>query len=120
MRYDSGNYERALDEALRRIDYAGFRAEQAEARRAGRLVGLGLGVYCEFAGPGWDSATVRAQPSGTVTVTTGVSPHGQGGETALAQIVADELGVAIDAITVRADETSITPQGVGTFGSRET
>jgi carbon-monoxide dehydrogenase large subunit len=120
VRYDSGDYERALDEALRRIDYAGFQAEQAEARRAGRLVGLGLGVYCEFAGPGWDSATVRVAPSGAVTVTTGVSPHGQGTETGFAQIVADELGVALDDVAVHAGDTAITPQGVGTFGSRST
>ncbi len=120
VRYDSGDYGRALDEALRRIDYAGFRSEQAAARAAGRLVGLGLGVYCEFAGPGWDSATVRATPGGAVTVAAGVSPHGQGGETAFRQIVADELGVALENIAVRVGDTATTPQGIGTFGSRGT
>ncbi|HET8627913.1 MAG TPA: molybdopterin cofactor-binding domain-containing protein [Thermomicrobiales bacterium] len=120
VRYDSGDYARALDEALRRLDYARVREEQAEARRAGRLLGLGLAVYCEFAGPGWDSAQVRAQPTGTVTVTTGISPHGQGEETTFAQLVVDELGVALEDVVVRASDTAITPQGIGTFGSRGT
>src|SRR5919202_406344 len=120
VRYDSGDYGRALDEALRRIDYAGFRAEQAAARREGRLVGLGLAVYCEFAGPAWDSATVRAQPGGTVTVAVGASPHGQGTETAFAQLVADGLGVALEDVAVVSGDTARTPQGIGTFGSRNT
>jgi aerobic carbon-monoxide dehydrogenase large subunit len=118
--YDSGEYSKALDEALRLVDYDDFRREQAEARQQGRLLGLGIGVYCEFAGPFWDSASVRAHPSGAITVTTGTSPHGQGQETSLAQIVADELGVELHDITVRASDTAITPQGVGTFGSRGT
>ncbi|MDI3341587.1 MAG: xanthine dehydrogenase family protein molybdopterin-binding subunit [Sphaerobacter sp.] len=118
--YDSGDYARALDEALRRVDYARLQAEQAEARAAGRLVGIGLAVYCEFAGPGWDSATVRVLPSGAVVVTTGISPHGQGEETTFAQLVADELGIDLEAVTVRASDTAITPQGIGTFGSRGT
>ncbi|MBX6342988.1 MAG: molybdopterin-dependent oxidoreductase, partial [Thermomicrobiaceae bacterium] len=118
--YDSGDYQRALDEALRRVDYPRLRAEQAEARRRGRLVGIGLAVYCEFAGPGWDSASVRVLPSGAVTVTTGISPHGQGEETTFAQIVADELGVDLADVVVRASDTAITPQGIGTFGSRGT
>lgn len=118
--YDSGDYPRALDEALRRIDYPRARAEQAAARAAGRLVGLGIGVYCEFAGPGWDAATVRASPSGSVTVAVGVSPHGQGGEIAIAQVVADELGLPIADVAVRAGDTAATPQGLGTFGSRGT
>src|SRR5690606_38147677 len=118
--YDSGNYAGALDEALRRIDYDRLREEQRAARAAGRLMGVGLAVYCEFAGPGWDSATVRVLPSGAVVVTTGISPHGQGEETTFAQLVADELSVALDAVTVRASDTAITPQGIGTFGSRGT
>jgi len=118
--YDSGNYARALDEALERLDYARLREEQRAARAEGRLVGVGLAVYCEFAGPGWDSATVRVLPSGAVVVTTGISPHGQGEETTFAQLVADELGVPLEAVTVRASDTAITPQGIGTFGSRGT
>lgn len=120
IEYDSGNYERALEEALRRIDYDQVRADQATARAEGRLVGLGLAVYCELAGPGWDSGAARVQPSGTVIVTTGISPHGQGEETTFAQIVADELGIPMEDVVVRASDTAITPQGIGTFGSRGT
>ncbi|MGH2558082.1 MAG: xanthine dehydrogenase family protein molybdopterin-binding subunit [Thermomicrobiales bacterium] len=118
--YDSGDYDKALTEALRRLDYDAFRAEQAEARRGGRLVGVGIGVYCEYAGPGWDTATVRVSPSGAVTVTTGTSPHGQGQETSLAQVVADQLGVQLGDVAVRSGDTALTPQGLGTFGSRGT
>ena len=118
--YDSGNYARTLDEALRRIDYSTVRAEHAAARAAGRVVGLGMAFYCEFAGPGWDSAIVRVQPSGTITVLIGISPHGQGEETTFAQLVADELGVAMEDVVIRASDTAITPQGIGTFGSRGT
>lgn len=118
--YDSGDYNKAMDEALRLVDYDAFRAEQESARAAGRYLGIGFGVYCEFAGPGWDSASVRVHPSGAVSVTTGTSPHGQGQETSLAQITADVLGVPMESVKVRASDTSITPQGVGTFGSRGT
>ena len=120
VRYDSGDYGAALDEALRLIDYPTLRAEQATARARGRYLGIGVSLYCEFAGPGWDSAQVRAQPDGTVTVAVGVSPHGQGSETAYAQIAADALGVAFDRITIRSGDTALTPQGIGTFGSRGT
>ncbi len=126
VRYDSGDYAAALDEALRLIDYPALRAEQLTARRgtpeggSGRYIGIGVSLYCEFAGPGWDSAQVRAQPDGTVTVAVGVSPHGQGSETAYAQIAADTLGVPFDRITIRSGDTALTPQGIGTFGSRGT
>ena len=120
MTYDSGDYNRVLSTALDRIDYDAIRAEQAEARAAGRLVGFGIAVWCELAGPGWDSGAARVQPSGTVTVTTGISPHGQGEETSFAQIVADELGIELEDVVVRASDTAITPQGIGTFGSRGT
>ncbi|MGH2534221.1 MAG: xanthine dehydrogenase family protein molybdopterin-binding subunit [Thermomicrobiales bacterium] len=118
--YDSGDYDTTLTEALSRLDYDAFRMELAEARRAGRLVGVGIGVYCEYAGPGWDTATVRVSPSGAVTVTSGTSPHGQGQETSLAQVVADQLGVTPDDVAVRTGDTALTPQGLGTFGSRGT
>jgi carbon-monoxide dehydrogenase large subunit len=120
VRYDSGDYGRALDEAARLIDYPRLRAEQAAARAAGRLVGVGVALYCEFAGPGWDSAAVQAQPDGTVTVGVGVSLHGQGTEVAFSQIVADTLGIAPEAVVVRWGDTAVTPQGIGTFGSRST
>lgn len=120
VRPDSGDYGHTLDEALRLIDYANFRDEQIAARAAGHLLGLGVALYCEFAGPGWDSAQVRAQPDGTVTVAVGVSPHGQGTETAFAQIAADTLGITPSQIVVRSGDTALTPQGIGTFGSRNT
>lgn len=120
VRYDSGDYARALDLAARLIDVTAFRAEQAAARARGEFLGLGFALYCEFAGPGWDSARVRAQPDGTVTVAVGVSPHGQGGETAYAQIAADTLGVPFERVVVHSGDTALTPQGIGTFGSRGT
>jgi aerobic carbon-monoxide dehydrogenase large subunit len=118
--YDSGDYDKALNEALRIVDYDAFRKEQESARKEGRYLGIGFGVYCEFAGPFWDSASVRVHPSGSVLVTTGTSPHGQGQETSLAQIAADVLGVDLESVQVKASDTAITPQGVGTFGSRGT
>jgi carbon-monoxide dehydrogenase large subunit len=120
VRPDSGDYGRTLDEARRLIDYSAFRREQEAARERGELLGLGIALYCEFAGPGWDSAQVRAQPDGTVTIAVGVSPHGQGTETAFAQIAADTLGIDPAQIVVRSGDTAITPQGIGTFGSRNT
>jgi carbon-monoxide dehydrogenase large subunit len=118
--YDSGNYEGALKVALDNLGWDRAIAEQVRARESGRIVGTGIGVYCEFAGPGWDSGEVRVSPSGGVTVMTGISPHGQGNETSLAQIVADQLGIAFEHITVKASDTAIVPQGIGTFGSRGT
>jgi len=70
--------------------------------------------------PGWDSATIRVEPTGSVTVMTGVSPHGQGQETTFAQIVSDELGVPIDMINIIHGDTDKVQYGVGTFGSRGT
>jgi carbon-monoxide dehydrogenase large subunit len=117
--YDSGEYERNLDYALQVADYRGMRAEQAEGRAQGRLMGIGLASYTEICGFGpFESAQVRVEPTGTVTVFTGVSPHGQGSETTFAQIVADRLGVPFDDIQVKHGDTANTPMGVGTMGSR--
>src|SRR5713226_6958166 len=69
---------------------------------------------------GWESATVKIEPSGQVTVLTGISPHGQGEETTFAQIVGDQLGVGIDDVVVLHGDTSIVQYGIGTFGSRAT
>lgn len=127
--YDSGNYEGALSKALENADYARLRAEQKTARENGRIVGIGVSTYVEICalGPsqampagGWESATVRIEPTGKVTILTGASPHGQGQETSFAQIAADELGVAIEDITVIHGDTSIVQYGIGTFGSRAT
>ena len=119
--YDSGEYDRALTKALALSRYAELRAEQ-EARRARgdqRLLGLGLSCYVEMCGFGpFESAVVRAEPGGTVTAYTGTSAHGQGHETTFAQIIADHLGVDFDKIVVRHGDTSNTPMGNGTGGSR--
>lgn len=127
--YDSGNYARTLGMALDTIRYSELREEQRRLREQGRLIGIGIATYgeiCAF-GPspytpagGWESATVRIEPSGMVTVHTGVSPHGQGEETTFAQIAADELGVSMDNIAIVHGDTAIVQYGIGTFGSRGT
>jgi carbon-monoxide dehydrogenase large subunit len=129
LTYDSGDYETTMDKALAFADYAGLRKRQEELRKQGRYMGIGLSTYVEVCGmgpsaampaAGWDSATIRIEPTGSVTVLTGVSPHGQGQETTFAQIVADELGVPIDQISVIHGDTDKVQYGVGTFGSRGT
>ena len=100
--YDSGDYNLTLNRALEMAGYQQFREEQARLRREGRYLGIGFSTYVKQAGygpsskmpsAGWENATVRVEPSGKVTVLTGLSPHGQGQETTFAQLVADELGV---------------------------
>lgn len=127
--YDSGDYEAALNKAQQIAGYAKLREDQKKARDEGRLIGIGISTYVEICalGPsqampagGWESATVRIEPTGTVTVLTGASPHGQGQETSFAQIAADELGVSIDDVTVIHGDTGIVQYGIGTFGSRAT
>ncbi len=127
--YDSGNYAAPLEKALATADYTKLRAEQAEARKQGKLMGIGICTYGEICGfgpspatpaGGWESATVKIEPSGKVTVLTGTCSHGQGEETTFAQIAADELGVDIDDILVLRGDTAIVPYGIGTFGSRAT
>jgi carbon-monoxide dehydrogenase large subunit len=127
--YDSGDYEAALDKAQEIAGYAQLREEQKKARAEGRLIGIGVSTYVEICalGPsqampagGWESATVRIEPTGKVTVLTGASPHGQGQETSFAQIVADELGVSINDVTVIHGDTGVVQYGIGTFGSRAT
>ena len=117
--YDTGDYEKALNKALELADYAGLRRQQAALRQEGRYLGIGLASYVEICGFGpFESATLRVEPTGDVTVYTGISPHGQGQETSFAQIVADELGVDFDRIVVNHGDTQNTPQGNGTMGSR--
>ncbi|MDX2030215.1 MAG: molybdopterin cofactor-binding domain-containing protein [Blastocatellia bacterium] len=125
--YDSGDYEQALEKAMKMADYQKMREEQAAARAEGRVMGVGVSTYVEICamGPsaalpagGWESATVRVEPTGKVTVLTGISPHGQGEETAFAQIVGDMLGVDLDDVLVIHGDTAIVQYGIGTFGSR--
>lgn len=127
--YDSGDYEAALDKALDLSGYQNLRAQQAQSRAAGKLMGIGVSSYVEICalGPsqampagGWESATVRIEPTGKVTVLTGASPHGQGQETSFAQIAADELGVDLNDVTVIHGDTGVVQYGIGTFGSRAT
>ncbi len=129
LAYDSGNYAEPLRQAMATVDYAALRREQEQARQSGKLMGIGLSTYGEICamGPsaampagGWESATVKIEPSGKVTVLTGASPHGQGEETTFAQIVADELGVDIDDVVVVHGDTAQVQYGIGTFGSRGT
>ncbi len=127
--YDSGNYRAALSKALKLAGYEKLRREQKRLRKQGRYLGIGLSTYVEISGMGpssampaggWESGTVRVEPTGKVTVLTGTSPHGQGQETSFAQIVADELGVDLDDVTVVHGDTAVVTSGVGTFGSRAT
>jgi carbon-monoxide dehydrogenase large subunit len=121
LTYDSGEYDKALSKALEIARYEELRKEQAERRASGKGPALGIGVACyvEMCGFGpYESAQIKVEPSGTVTITTGISPHGQGTGTTFAQIVADQLGADFDRIVFRASDTATTPMGVGTMGSR--
>jgi aerobic carbon-monoxide dehydrogenase large subunit len=134
LTYDSGNYEAATDLAMQHFGYDELRREQAERRERGDTVQLGIGIstYTEMCGlapsrvlgalnyraGGWEHATVRMLPTGTVQVVTGTSPHGQGHVTAWSQIAADALGVDFDDVEVLHGDTSISPRGLDTYGSR--
>ncbi len=132
--YDSGNYAGTLDKAMKMIDYPGLRKRQAELRKKGVHIGVGLCTYTEICGLGpsqvagavgfggglWESAIVRFHPTGKVAVMVGISPHGQGEETTFAQIVASELGVAVEDVEVTHGDTERTPMGWGSYGSRST
>jgi carbon-monoxide dehydrogenase large subunit len=119
-RYDSGDYEGALDRVLEAAGYGELRAEQARRRERGdvRQLGIGLAVYVEVTGFGSEYGEVVVEPDGRVTARTGVSPHGQGHETAFAQLVAATLGVDADQVTVVHSDTAALPRGDGTMGSR--
>ena len=125
--YDSGNYRASLNRALEMLDYRGFRTEQRQARREGRLIGVGLSSYIEIcgiapsavaaslgAGAGlWESSTVRVHPTGKVAVYTGTSPHGQGHQTSFMQITSSELGVPIEDVEVFHGDTDKQQMGTG-------
>jgi carbon-monoxide dehydrogenase large subunit len=135
--YDSGNYDGTLDRCLEMLDLETFRREQAQLRNDPThpvYRGLGFSTYVEICGlgpsralgpKGWgmqggyfESAQVRVHPTGTVTAYTGTSPHGQGHETGFAQIVADRLGLDVDAVEVIHGDTDTGPFGKDTYGSR--
>jgi len=130
--YDSGEYEKPMDEALDLLDYEAFRDRQAAAREEGRYLGVGFSCYIEACGLApselagqlgaqaglWESSLVRFHPSGTVTAFCGTSGHGQGHATTYAQIVATELGVDYEDVEIVEGDTDEIPQGMGTYGSR--
>ena len=131
--YDSGSYHAALERLLEAAKYDDLRREQAAARAQGRHVGIGLSCFIELTGPGaqfygvggapisgQDGATLRLEPSGAVTALVGVTDQGQGTPTAFAQIIADELGIAPEAVAVRSGDTALMPYGGGTWASRGT
>ena len=118
--YDSGDYAEVLERTLAMADYAGLRRAQTERRARGEIVGIGVAKYVEPSALGWESGQVRVEATGAVLAVTGSSAHGQGHETTFAQIVADELRVHPDVVTVRHGDTHGAPQGIGTFGSRST
>ena len=120
--YDSGEYERALDKLLELSAYRDLRAEQARRRERGdRLqLGIGLSVYVEVTavgiGPEWGA--VRIETDGTATVRCGTTSFGQGHETSLAQIAAEQLGLSLDSVLVIQSDTDAVERGTGTVGSR--
>lgn len=136
LKYDSGQYDKALDLALKMAGYENFRQEQAAARQQGRYLGIGLSSYIEICGVApsawiglkgegwgaglWESANVRVHLTGKVVVTTGSQSHGQGHETSIAQVVADELGIPMSDVIVQHSDTLGTPFGYGSYGSRST
>jgi carbon-monoxide dehydrogenase large subunit len=131
---DSGDYHAALDRALEILDYEAVRGEQAQRRERGdvRQLGIGFSTYLEMCGlapsrilgalryvaGGWEAASIRCLPTGTVEVLTGTTPHGQSHDTTFAQVVADRLGVAYEDVEVLHGDTSVVPLGMDTYGSR--
>ncbi|MGZ4110606.1 MAG: xanthine dehydrogenase family protein molybdopterin-binding subunit, partial [Actinomycetota bacterium] len=119
--YDVGDYERALDEALRIAGVPALRAEQAARRERGDhlLLGIGVSTYVEITAFGSkEFGSVTVHPDGTVTVLSGLSPQGQGHETAIAQIVSAILAVPFESVRVVHSDTGVVPRGAGTWGSR--
>ena len=117
--YDRGDFPAQLQQLLDLLGFDGFREEQADARRKGRHLGVGFSSYLEGSGFGpHEGAIVRADSTGHVTVYTGANAHGQGLQTTLSQVCADQLGVRPEDVTVRMGDTSYIPYGIGTFASR--
>ena len=130
--FDEATYVETMDVAVRAIDVPAFRLRQAGARANGRYLGIGFATFSERTGygtpafaargmeitPGWETVEMAMDPSGHVEVRIGASPHGQGLRTTLAQIVADELGIAPQRVKVIHGDTDRTPYGWGTFASR--
>jgi carbon-monoxide dehydrogenase large subunit len=130
--YDSGNYEAALQKAMEMIGYEDLRREQAELRKQGKLMGIGISSFTEVVGAGpsrdydilgikmFDSAEVRIHPTGKALARFGTKSQGQGHETTYAQILAEELGLPAEDIQVEEGDTDTAPYGLGTYASRST
>lgn len=130
--YDSGNYHAALKLAMEKIGYDELRKEQAEKRKRGELMGIGISSFTEIVGAGpshtfdilgikmFDSCEIRVHPTGKAIARIGVQTQGQGHETTFAQIIAEELGIPVDDITVEHGDTDTCPYGLGTYASRST
>jgi len=132
LEYDAGDYVAALDKALDLADWNGFEARRAEAKKRGRLRGIGLSTFVEACGIApsavagalgaraglFESGQIRVHPTGSVTVYTGSHSHGQGHETTFAQLVSEFLGVDIDQVDVVHGDTEQVAFGMGTYGSR--
>ncbi|MCA3190341.1 xanthine dehydrogenase family protein molybdopterin-binding subunit [Cupriavidus sp.] len=132
LTYDTGDYEPCLARAEELADVAGFPARRDAAKQRGKLRGLGYSCYIEACGLApsniagalgaraglFEVGEIRVHPTGTVTVFTGSHSHGQGHETTFAQIVADRLGIGLDAVEVVHGDTGRVPFGMGTYGSR--
>jgi carbon-monoxide dehydrogenase large subunit len=130
--YDCGDFQRAQREALRVADVSGFAQRKAEAKKRGKLRGIGYSSYIEACGIApsaavgslgggvglWESATIRFNPTGNVSIHVGTHSHGQSHQTTFAQVVADRLGVPFESVEVVEGDTARTPFGMGTYGSR--
>ena len=117
---DSGNYREALDRACLRFGYEQSRIEQAKRRAAGELVGIGVALYIEPCGQGWESARIVLNADTTVTVFSGSSAQGQGHQTSYAIIAAQALGCSPTSVSVVQGDTEVCPDGIGALASRGT
>ncbi len=130
--YDSGDYPAALEQAMEAVDYKGLRKQQEEKRAKGELMGIGIATFTETVGAGptrncdilgigmFDSCEIRVHPTGSAIARLGTKSQGQGHETTYAQIIASEIGIPSDDITVEEGDTDTAPYGLGTYGSRST
>ena len=130
--FDSGDYPQSLERALAAVDIAAIRARQQRGEPDGRLIGVGLAIYCEqaahgtsvYAGwgipmvPGHEQASARLTPDGGLELRVGVQSHGQSLETTLAQVAHEILGIDVEKIAVVHGDTQYTPYSTGTWGSR--
>jgi len=132
LQYDSGDYQSTLEQGLKASGWDGFEARRAEARKRGKLRGIGISTYVEACGIApsavvgslgaraglYESANVRVHPTGGVTIFTGTHSHGQGHETTFAQLAAEYLGVPVEQVEISHGDTDKIPFGMGTYGSR--